>query len=133
MTIKEMLNTDEFRKALQADIDKYINRPAPPQGHHYLRTPYDAINERGELTVEALPALYIEVVEKRSKLPSSQRSAITGIVNSALFAAHQAMQEKQQPENARSKRQAAKQLASGVTPPADVMPKRKHTRRKDSE
>lgn len=135
-----MLNTDEFRKALQANIDKYNNRPAPPQGHHYLRTPYDTIKERGELTVEALPSLYMTIVEKHSTLPSSQRSAIVGIVNDALFATHQALQEKELPEDVRAKRakaageQAAKQLAAGVTPPADVIaPKRKRTRKKDSE
>ncbi len=124
MKTKELLESKEFVAALQANIDTFNNRPLPPKGAYYRRTPYDELKKLDMMNVEALRREYIHIMLKESKLSSSLRKAVNDIVYAALYKAWQKLQPKQEDE-AKAKKDA-KSLANSVAgTTAAVIPKRK--------
>lgn len=123
MTEQELLKTDEFRTALENDIDFYNNRPLPKKGQYYKRTPYDELKARDMFTFTELRKEYVRVQTKNSNLSSSLRQAVVAIVQDAEFKAYNKIQAQQQ-EHQQEEEQAAKA----------AIPKKKRTRKKqDSE
>lgn len=138
MTQEELLKSDEFRKQLEGNIATYENRPAPPKGQKYRRTPYDELKEKGLLTFNELRKKYVRILAKDSTLSSACRKAVTDIVQGALFNANFAIHQKEKQSEAQQQAQQqhdAKQLAAQVahTDVDAVMPKKKRTRKKQQD
>ena len=134
MTQQELLKSDEFRKQLEVNIAQFKNRPAPPAGQKYRRTPYDELKERGLFTPVQLRNEYVRILAKDSKLSSSLRKAVYDIVNGALFAAYSKIQQQEkQTEQQKELQQKheAQQLAAQIAP--NVIAKKKRTRKKQQD
>lgn len=86
MTIREALSDVKFNDFLDNGIQSYNNRPLPPAGMKYNRTPFDALRDRGLLNVESIKQEYILIRERKSKLSSIQRDAIIYLTNGAMAA-----------------------------------------------
>lgn len=133
MTQEELLKSDEFRKQLEGNIAQFENRPAPPAGQKYKRTPYDELKDKGLLTFRELRKEYVRILAKDSTLSSSQRKAVTDIVNGALFAAYSEMQKREKQTEAQKQaeqKRDAQQLTAGIAPHSDVLaPKRKRKKK----
>jgi hypothetical protein len=76
MTTEELINMDELKKHLNDFITSRKNRPLPPNGKRYNRTPIDSLIEKGLFSVEALSAEYLKMHAKKSTLPRIERGAI---------------------------------------------------------
>lgn len=84
MTIKEALSDVKFNEFLDKDIQSYKNRPLPPTGMKYNRTPFDALSDKGLLNVESIRMEYVLIRERKSKLSSIQRDAVIHLTNGAM-------------------------------------------------
>lgn len=84
MTVREAISDMKFTELLNARIQGYKNRPLPPSGMKYKRTPADTLNEAGLLTPELVLKEYISIREKKSRLPHSQRQAVVVLVQLAM-------------------------------------------------
>ena len=67
---------EKFNALLEEEIESYYNRPSPPIGQKYKRTPFDALIEAGKFTVPQLQNEFLKIINNKSTLPRSQRSAI---------------------------------------------------------
>lgn len=133
MTQEELLKSDEFRKQLEINIAQFEDRPAPPAGQKYKRTPYDELKDKGLLTFSELRKEYVRIMAKDSTLSSSQRKAIKDIVNGALFAAYSEIVKRERQTEAQKQAEQkhdAQQLAAGIAPHTNaVVPKRKRKKK----
>lgn len=84
MTVKEAISDVKFTELLNARIRGYKDRPLPPSGMKYRRTPADALGESGLLTPERILQEYICVREKKSRLPHSQRQIVVMLAQLAM-------------------------------------------------
>ncbi|MDR2004392.1 MAG: hypothetical protein LBQ74_15290 [Prevotella sp.] len=84
MTIREAIEDVKFTELLNARIQSYKNRPLPPSGKKYRRTPFDTLGESGLLTPESILKEYVSVREKRSRLSHSQRQGVVMMAQLAI-------------------------------------------------
>ncbi|MFV0539561.1 MAG: hypothetical protein ACK5M3_19670 [Dysgonomonas sp.] len=94
MTVIEIIQDERFAKYIDGKVQFYNSRPLPTKGMAYRRTPFDTLIEKGLFTSESIIDEFIQVVEKRSKLSSSVRSAVEQLGYQAIHHVRQMEKEK---------------------------------------
>lgn len=84
--LKDVLEDEVCKKNIDSQLTKIrLNRnQGPPAGMKFKRSGYDVLSENGHLNYVYFIKEYPLIELKKSKLPSSQRELIEGIVVSAI-------------------------------------------------
>lgn len=80
MKVKDIIKDDKFNEFLGYEIEAYNKRPAPEEGRRYRRTPYDSLKDSGKFNVIGIREEFVRVANLESKLPTTQRNAVTALV-----------------------------------------------------
>lgn len=118
MEAKQIMADKAFEASLQNIIDSYLKRGSNPEtmlkpGMRYLRSPWDGLNEKGLLTNETLKKEFNLIVDKESKLPSSERNLVRTIVWEALKTASMKMQTQEMKEASRKAAESTQKRSKG--------------------
>lgn len=80
MTVKEVIESPEFKKILAAKIKSYNERGGLKSGQRFKRTPYDTLIDRRQFTVEYLSEEFFRIDTGISTLSSNLRRSIGSLV-----------------------------------------------------
>lgn len=84
-TVEEVLNEEFCNQAIRDNMhDVILKRRALGKEHEIKRGAYNYLNENDRWNLEKMKSEFIEIWDKRSKLPGSVRDYIIAIVNPAV-------------------------------------------------